>query len=63
MTSGQVNEISHAREYGFVIKPEKYYGMPGAIEYNSDSKTWTGVADPRAEGHAGAPMLEHRGNH
>jgi gamma-glutamyltranspeptidase/glutathione hydrolase len=49
-------EMSHAREYGFVIKPEKYYGVLGAIQYNSESKSWTGVADPHGEGHAAAPM-------
>lgn len=56
-----VNEISHAREYGFVIKPEKFYGILGAIQYNTKTKTWTGVADPHAEGHAAAPMLENGG--
>jgi gamma-glutamyltranspeptidase/glutathione hydrolase len=53
-----VNEMSHAREYGFVIKPENYFGVLGAIQYNSDSKSWTGVADPHGEGHAAAPILD-----
>jgi gamma-glutamyltranspeptidase/glutathione hydrolase len=53
-----VKEMSHAREYGFVIKPEKYFGVLGAIQYNSENKTWTGVADPHGEGHAAAPMME-----
>jgi gamma-glutamyltranspeptidase/glutathione hydrolase len=51
-----LNEIGQAREYGFMIKPEKYYGIVGAIQYNSHGSFWTGVADPHGEGHAAAPV-------